>query len=279
MESLQPESPVANIDDGGESVTAAAERLTRAGVALVGRAAGVGLAADVAALYRDDPLKAEAAFRDTVFGMASPVLKDASGTPGDCGDTAGADGGTYRRAEVTPGRAMTVSGPSGFLRSRYRPSGTGASVVPAGAALGLTACGMTPAAAGLSMYLTGGLTARGSGDAWRRLCGQGPSTASPGRLSGEAGACMEARSGGILPDLREREEMPGGAVSLPVPPGGVMMRMNAETTDGKPTDAGWRGASRGAVALVDAEGSMLESRYFGRLPEAARASLPGIAGP
>ncbi len=257
MESLQPETPVANIDDGGgESVAAAAERLAKAGAALAGRAAEAGLAADVAALCRDDPLRAEAAFRDMVFGMARSVLADAFETPGDRGDSAGASGRTCRRAGATPGRAMTVFGPAGFLRSRHRPSGTGASLVPAEAVLGLTPCGTAPAAAGLSMHLTGGLTARESGDAWRRLCGSGPSTASLVRLSGEAGSRMEERSGEIMPDLREREDMPEGAVSLPVPPGGVMMRMNAGTADGKPTDAGWRGASCGVVALAGADGSM-----------------------
>jgi len=84
---------------------------------------------------------------------------------------------------------------------------------------------------------------------------------------------MEARPGELRAELREREEMPEGAVSLPVSLDGVMMRMNAETADGKPTDAGWREASCGVVALVDAEGNMLESRHFGRLPEAGKASL------
>ncbi len=55
MESLHPESPVASICGGGEAVTAAAEGLARAGVALAGRAAGAGLAADTAALCRDGP--------------------------------------------------------------------------------------------------------------------------------------------------------------------------------------------------------------------------------
>ena len=148
-------------------------------------------------------------------------------------------------AEADPPRAGaavrdTVFGPAGFPRSRYRPSGTGASLVPAEAVPGLTACGMTPAAAGLSMYPMGGLTARGSGDAWRRLCGSGPSTASPVRLSGEAGNRMEECSGELLADLREREGMPEGAVSPLVSPGGVMMRMNAGAADGKPAHAGRR---------------------------------------
>jgi hypothetical protein len=52
-----------------------------------------------------------------------------------------------------------------------------------------------------------------------------------------------------------------------------MVRMNAETADGKTTDAGWREASCGVVALVDANGEILESRYFGRLPETGKKSL------
>ena len=273
MKSLQPEASIANIEDGSGSVAAARDGLTKAGAALVERAAEIGLAEDVAALYRSDPLEAEGALRDMVFDMTRTVLADAFAALDGHGPSLEANGGMYRKAEVTPGRAMTMFGPVDFLRSRYRPSGTGASVVPAEAVLGLTACGLTPAAAGLSMYLMSGLTARESEDAWRRLCGQGPSTASLVRLSGEAGSRMEACSGALLTGLREREEMPAEAVSLLVSLDGVMMRMNAETADGKPTDAGWREASCGVVALVDAKGNMLESRYFGRLPERGKTSL------
>jgi len=53
-----------------------------------------------------------------------------------------AGGGTCRRTEATPGRATAAFVPVGYLRSRYRPAGTGA-------------------AAGLSMYLTGGPRERG----------------------------------------------------------------------------------------------------------------------
>ncbi len=273
MESLQPENPIANIDDGRGSVATAMDGLTKAGVALVERAAEIGLAENVAALYRDDPLEAEGAVRDMVFGMARSVLADAFAALDDHGPSLQVDGRAYRKAEVTPGHAMTMFGPVDFLRSRYRPSGHGASLVPAEAVLGLTSGGLTPAAAGLSMYLMSGLTARESADAWKRLCGKGPSTASLVRLSGEAGTCIEACSGALLGDLREQEEMPAEAVSLLVSLDGVMMRMNAETADGKATDAGWREASCGVVALVDAEGNMLESRYFGRLPEAGKAGL------
>ena len=273
MKILQPESPTADIDDGRGPVAAAREGLARAGAALAGRAAGLGLAESVAALCRDDPLEAGGAVRDMAFGVARSVLTDAFEALDGHGDALEAGGRTHRKAEVTPGRAMTVFGPAGFLRPRYRPSGTGASLVPAEAVLGLTAGGTAPAAAGLPMYLTVGLTVRGSGDAWRRPFGQGPAAASPVRLSGEAGTRMEECSGALPAGLREREEMPAEAVSLLVPPDGVMMRMHAGTADGKATDAGWREASRGAVALADAEGKMLESRFSGRLPEAGKGSL------
>ena len=225
MKSLQPEASIANIEDGSGSVAAARDGLTKAGAALVERAAEIGLAEDVAALYRSDPLEAEGALRDMVFDMTRTVLADAFAALDGHGPSLEANGGMYRKAEVTPGRAMTMFGPVDFLRSRYRPSGTGASVVPAEAVLGLTACGLTPAAAGLSMYLMSGLTARESEDAWRRLCGQGPSTASLVRLSGEAGSRMEACSGALLTGLREREEMPAEAVSLLVSLDEVMMRL------------------------------------------------------
>jgi len=91
------------------------------------------------------PFKAEVAVRDMVSGVARPVLADASGTTGDHGDTVDADGGTYRRVKVMPGRAMTMSGPGDFLRPRYRPSGGVPSPVPAGNVLDLTVGGTAPA--------------------------------------------------------------------------------------------------------------------------------------
>ena len=168
---------------------------------------------------------------------------------------------------------MTLFGPVSFRRSRYRPAAAGASLVPAGSVLGLTEGGMTPAGAGLPVHLMSGLTARETGEIWERLCGKGPSAASLAPLSGEAGSCVEECGGELLRDLREPEEAPEEAVSLLVSLDGVMMHMNAETADGGMREAGWREASCGVVALADAEGRMLETRYFGRLPEAGKTGL------
>ena len=95
------------------------------------------------------------------FGMARPVPADAFEALDGHGDAAQADGRRCRRAGATAGRAMAAFGPAGFLRPRYRPSGTGASLVPAEAVLSLTSGGTAPAVASLI------------------------------RLSGEAGAYME----------------------------------------------------------------------------------------
>ena len=49
--------------------------------------------------------------------------------------------------------------------------------------------------------------------------------------------------------------------------------MNAETADGGTREADWREAASGVVSLHDAEGAILTTRCFGRLPEAGRKSL------
>ena len=149
--------------------------------------------------------------------------------------------------------------------------GPGASVVPVESVIGLTEGGLTPAS--LSMYFMSALPARESGEAWERLVGTGPSSASLAPLSAEAGSCMEECSGELLAELREQEEVPEEAVSVLVGLDGVMLRMNGETEDGGTGEAGWREAASGVVALAGREGAMLEARYFGRLPEAGRTGL------
>ncbi len=273
MTNVQIDASIAKNADGSVAVEATREALMEAGAALVKKATELGLAGDVAAMYRHDPLTAENQFRDMLFGVARTILADAFTALDDHGKTVKVEGKTYRKAAPTSGRAMTVFGPVDFLRSRYRPAGTGASLIPTEALLRLMPGRLTPAAAGLSLYLMSNLTARESEDMWEKLCGQGPSVASLVRLSGDAGTCMEACSDDVLDGLREEEELPEEATSILVSLDGVMMRMHAETTEEPATDAGWREASSGVVALVDGSGNLLESRYFGRLPETGKTSL------
>ena len=115
MESLQPATSIASFCDRSESVTAAMDGLTKAGVALVESAAEIGLAGNVAALYRSDPLEAEDALRDMVFEMTRTILRDAFELL-DHGASLKLDGRNYRKAGVTAGRAMTMFGSVDFLR-------------------------------------------------------------------------------------------------------------------------------------------------------------------
>jgi len=60
---------------------------------------------------------------------------------------------------------------------------------------------------------------------------------------------VEECSSALLADLREREERPERAVSLRVSLDGGMMRMNAGTEDGKPTDAAKAGYAIGSGSV------------------------------
>ncbi len=234
-----------------------------------------GVAEDVAAMLRTDPLKAETALRDAIHRLACTVLSGAFEQLDDDAPSLEVADTSYRRMDASPGHALTLFGPIMFNRARYRPtSGQGACFVPAEARLELTASGFTPAAACLSMALMSSLTARESADVWDRFCGAGPATSTLVRLSATAGQCLEAYSEDVLRDLRAQEDAPSEAVTLHTSIDGVMMRMNAETAgEDVVEEAGWREASCGVVSLLDVDGNKLQSRFFGRLPEEGKHSL------
>ena len=273
MTGLQPETPDANTSERDAAEKTADRFVAEAARAVAGHAIGTGVAAEIAARCRGSPLEAEIALRDILFIAGREVLANTYERPAGHGGTVEAGGETYRKTAATTGRAMTLFGEVLFQRSRYRPSGPGASVVPVESVIGLTEGGLTPAAASLSMYFMSTLTARESEEAWERTVGTGPSAASLVRLSAEAGSCMEECSDELLAELREQEEVPEDAVSVLVGLDGVMLRMNGETEDGGTGEAGWREAASGVVALADREGTMLEARCFGRLPEAGKKGL------
>ncbi len=275
MQNLQAEPPLANttLTDTDDVMEAAGDRLRQAMNDVIRSDAARGMADDVAAMFIQDPLKAELAFRDVIHGFARSVLGDAFEGIDDHGASLEVDGRTYRKVDATPGHAITMFGPVGYDRARYRPSGGGASVFPTERVLGLTESSLTPAAAGLSLYLMANLSARESEDAWVRLCGSGPSASSLIQLTAEAGRRFEDGSGDLLADLRSEEEVHEDATTLLVSLDGVMLRMNAETVDGTAVEAGWREASSGVVSLLDAEGNMVQTSYFGRLPEQGKTSL------
>ena len=272
MQNLQAPSRLANTDT--DVMVVARARLTQAADALMATDAARLLAGDVAEAIQRDPLTAEQALQIFASLFARAIMVAAIEQLDDHGEYLQVDGRSYRRAEATPGQAMTLFGPVSFMRSRYRPtSGKGASIFPTEAILGLTEGSMTPAAAGLALWLTANLTARESAETWARLTGSGPAVSSLTGLAGEASRRFEADGGKITDELMAEEEIHPEAVAVLGCLDGVMLRMHAEEVNGKEIGAGWREASCGVAALLDAEGNMLQSVCLGRLPETGKTSL------
>ena len=71
-----------------------------------------------------------------VSGFSRATLKRSFETLGDQGPTLSVKDQSYHKVDVTVGDAMTLFGPVEFKRSRYRPSGKGASMIPAESILG-----------------------------------------------------------------------------------------------------------------------------------------------
>ena len=232
MQNLQAPSRLANTDT--DVMVVARARLTQAADALMATDAARLLAGDIAEAIQRDPLTAEQALQIFASLFARAIMAAAIEQLDDHGEYLQVDGRSYRRAEATPGQAMTLFGKVEYTRSRYRPtSGKGASLFPTEAVLGLTEGSMTPAAAGLALWLTANLTARESAETWARLTGSGPAVSSLTGLTAEASRRFEADGGKITDELMAEEEIHPEAVAVMGCLDGVMLRMHAEAVNGK----------------------------------------------
>ena len=232
-----------------------------------------GLLEEIGGLFYKDSILAENLIFDSVIEIGRAALKPVLEGLDPQESKIVIDGKSYHKVDPTSKIIQTLLGPVKIDRSRYRPSGKGEALVPADIILGLTTGNMTSAAAQLSMYLMSIMTARESQETWQRILGDGPSKASLVRLSSDVGKCMEKSSDAVLEQLREQETIPSDATSLLMGLDGVMMPMLEEMVGGKIRAAGWREASCGVVALLNAKGKILKIRYFGRLPESGKLSL------
>jgi hypothetical protein len=93
------------------------------------------------------------------------------------------------------------------------------------------------------------------------------------RLTVQTERCWSGVEEVELEEMRERETIPDAARSILVCLDGVMVSMLEELVGSVRRPAGWREASTGAVLLLDGDGGVLSSRYFGRLPEQGKRSL------
>ena len=278
MKYTKPQKSSANCSRPGPTVDdsdAARQRIQTA----LGKAFGLldelGAFDDIAVMFQANPLSAELAFRDDLFGMGRNMLGKAFEAFTDQGPTLEVEGENYRKVAPSNGQAITVIGPVGFSRPRYRPtSGQGESFIPTEHTLGLTVGDLTPAAAGLGMSLASSLTVRESADTWKRFTGEKLSVSTLVRLCGEAGRCLEECSTEVMDELRKQEELPENASMVQISLDGVMMRMIAEKNGDEVIEKkGWREAACGTVTLRDEDGNRLLSRYIGRLPEGKKKSL------
>ena len=227
----------------------------------------------MAGALAEDPLEAESSVRDLLFEKARNLLAGSFERLDDHGRSIEVDGVLHHRAEPTTGRAMTVFGPVKYRRCRYRPSGLGGSILPTEAILGIGDVGMTAGAEGMSLMLTSCLTHRESEEVWKRLTGAGPSVSSLTRLTVQTERFWSGIEEEELEDMRGRETIPDAARHILVCLDGVMVSMLDELEGNVRRPAGWREASTGAVLLLDGDGGVLSSRYFGRLPEQGKRSL------
>ena len=110
-------------------------RLTEAADALMATDAARRLVGDIAEAIQRDPLTAEQALQIFTSLFARAIMAAAIEQFDDHGEYLEVGDTSYRRAEVTPGQAMTLFGKVEYMRSRYRPtSGKGASLFPTEAA-------------------------------------------------------------------------------------------------------------------------------------------------
>ena len=270
MQDINPQgfsNPVLSAATSGD-VEAAQQNMISAFANAAQLLADRGVRKNVAVLFQADPLSAEIGLRENLFHLGRSTLSGAFESL-DFGPSVEVEGKKYTKAEPTTGHAITTLGSVEYQRPRYRATNRqGESFIPAEHLLGLTEGNVTPAAASLSMALLSSLTARESADYWKRFVGEGPSTGTLVRLSGEAGRSLEERSTEVTDKLRKQEKLPEGATMVHMGLDGVMMRMTDEKNgDEVIEEAGWREASCGVVTVRDDDGNRLQSRYIGRLPE------------
>ena len=187
------------------------------------------------------------------------------------------DGRSYRRAEATPGQAMTLFGKVEYTRSRYRLGHHRARAHHSSRPRpfpdrGLDDAGGSRAGAVAHRQPHRPGERRGLGPAHRvRTCGR---PLVDRDAAAEASRRFEADGGKITDELMAEEEIHPEAVAVLGCLDGVMLRMHAEEVC-KEIGAGWREASCGVAALLDAEGNMLQRVCLGRLPETGKTSLKG----
>ena len=181
------------------------------------------------------------------------------------------DGRILRRRKATPKTITTLLGRVTYKRSRYRSREAGASWVPIDDGLGLIGGHLTRPMARVCVLMMSHYPARDVHEILAGIGGASPSVSTLQRVTRSMKADLEALPSGRMTRIRSAEDIPADARSLSVSLDGVMVPL-MKGEDGR-SEGFWREASCGAVSFHDAQGLRRKTVYFGRMPEAGKATL------
>ena len=180
-------------------------------------------------------------------------------------------GRTLRRRKATPKTIATLLGRVTYKRSRYRSCEAGASRVPVDDGLGLINGHLTRPMARVCVLMTSHCPARDACGILAEIGGASPSVSTLQRVTRSMNAELEKLPSERRARIRSAEDIPADARSLSVSLDGVMVPLT-QGEDGR-SEGAWREASCGAVSFQDAQGRRRKTVYFGRMPEAGKATL------
>ena len=185
-------------------------------------------------------------------------------------------GRTLRRRKATPKTIATLLGSVTCKRSRYRTCEAGASRVPVDDGLGLINGHLTRPMARVCVLTASHCPARDARGILAEIGGASPSAGTLQRAARSMNAELEKLPSERRARIRSAEDIPADARSLSVSLDGVMVPLT-QGEDGR-SEGAWREASCGAVSFQDAQGRRRKTVYFGRMPEAGKATLKAEIG-
>ena len=176
-----------------------------------------------------------------------------------------------RRRKATPKTISTLLGSVTYRRSRYRTREAGASQVPVDESMGLISGHLTRPIARVSVLLTSHCPARDARGILAEVGTASPSVSTLQRVTRSMNKELEKLPSERRTRIRSAEDIPADARSVSVSLDGVMVPL-MKGEDGR-SEGSWREASCGAVSFHDARGDRRKTLYFGRMPEAGKATL------
>ncbi len=182
---------------------------------------------------------------------------------------------------------LTRAGEVCVERSLYRVKGADSTVCPMELRAGVVEGYWTPLAAMLAVWAVAHLTAEEAEELFGRLGAMSPSRSSLDRLPRTVNGRWEVRRESFEDKIRAAEVVPEDAAIVAVSLDGIMVPLKKtkqpsahrrSRAKGKQVrgSTGYREASCGTLTFYDSDGERLETRSFGRMPEAKKTTLKSM---